>query len=78
MSYLEKLEAALRAQLESGKDIEAVVDLVKKAVLQSYRNGLKGARGASQTSGRNSALAAGKLKPVQKPVQSAQDEDLPF
>jgi len=68
MGYLEDFETALRAQLEREGDVEAVIDFVKKAVLESYRNGLKGARGASKGNGRESALAAGKLKPA-KPAQ---------
>jgi hypothetical protein len=79
MSYLADFEQNLRAMLVSEEvDLEAVVAFVKQTVLQSYRNGLKGARGASQASGRGSALAAGKLKPAKQPVQSSQEDDLPF
>lgn len=76
MGYLQDFEAALRAQLEiaivgengpaAKQWLEITVDFVKKAVLESYRNGLAGSRSPRQGSnGRNSALAAGKLKPVQ-------------
>lgn len=75
MGYLQDFEKALRTQLEIaivGEDgaaakqwLEITVEFVKKAVLESYRNGLKGARETRGGSGRGSALAAGKLKPVQ-------------
>ncbi len=78
MGYLQDFEKALRMQLEiatvgqegatADQWLEITVDFVKKAVLESYRNGLKGAREPKEGSGHNSALAAGKLKPV-KPAQ---------
>ena len=71
MGYLEEKEQKLREALQSGftmrteKDWEPwtnlIVKLVRDMVLESYRNGQGRARGGS---GQNSALAAGKLKPV--------------
>ena len=77
MGYLEEMEQKLRTEyLEHGhvsnhadtadtwnKWQDSVVQFVRETVLASYRNGLKGARGVS--SAPKSALAAGKLKPVQ-------------
>jgi hypothetical protein len=78
MGYLQDFEKALRAQLEIaivGNDgesakqwLETTVDFVKKAVFESYCNGLKASRGARGGNGQKSALAAGKLKPA-KPAQ---------
>lgn len=72
MGYLEEKEQKLREALQGGftmkteKDWEPwtglIVKLVRDMVLESYRNGQGRTRGGS---GQNSALAAGKLKPVQ-------------
>lgn len=64
MGYLQDFETALRAQLESEEDLETVIDFVKKAVLESYRNGLAASRPSRERGGGRSALSAGKLKPV--------------
>lgn len=81
MNYLEEMEQKLRAEhLERGHvfnhtDTEdawqwwqdSVIQFVREAVLQSYRNGLAASR-SGKRGGDKSALAAGKLKPA-KPAQ---------
>jgi hypothetical protein len=61
MNYLEEMEQKLRALLLDGRTDE-VVQFVREQVLASYRNGQARKNGGN---GHNSALAAGKLKPVQ-------------
>jgi len=74
MGYLQDFEKALRAQLEiaivgnegvaAKQWLEITVDFVKKAVLESYRNGLAASQ-SGRRGGGASAIAAGKLKPVE-------------
>ncbi len=79
MNYLQEFEQVLRSRLASAPQAkteqeteqdwqrwsDSVVQFVRDAVLISYRNGQKSARGTRGSSGHGSALAAGKLKPVQ-------------
>ena len=76
MNYLQEVEQKLRGEyLEHGhvsnhaskadawkKWQDSVIHFVREAVLTSYRNGQGRTTGGS---GQSSALAAGKLKPVQ-------------
>lgn len=74
MNYLQEKEQKLREALSAGftmrteKDwepwVNLIVKLVRDMVLESYRNGLAASK-SGRNRGRSSAIAAGKLKPVE-------------
>ncbi|PIR50294.1 hypothetical protein COU79_00210 [Candidatus Peregrinibacteria bacterium CG10_big_fil_rev_8_21_14_0_10_54_7] len=74
MNYLNEKEQQLRDALKAGytmrteKDwepwVNLIVEMVREMVLESYRNGQTASK-SGRTGGRSSAIAAGKLKPVQ-------------